>query len=341
MKPIQSNINHYIFCSQFQFELDLPREMAFNLLAIDPNYWIKETAQNWVQNGTSSDVTVTFVGDDNKLNNFHCHKLIISAIVGKEYPLSLLTDTDNIIFADIEAATFQKFLGTIFVKKEKVEVKEEREFEINKNTIGKNKKNYKKKVKNDTASEDTKTIKKVKNNTAPKDKKPKKTVKNNTASEEKKEKKEVKNNTTSELNLINEEFIDCGALFEDNDKKSEIKLKRKKKKVSLNSGGVCSFCGYKTNHTGQLREHQRKHTGEKPEICSFCNKGFSGKKTLEAHKRIHTGERPYKCKFCNLSYPQRTSVNCHVRSQHKDKIINDNERVYEYVQCKKEEIKSS
>ena len=109
----------------------------------------------------------------------------------------------------------------------------------------------------------------------------------------------------------------------------------------MNSGGVCSFCGYKTNHTGQLREHQRKHTGEKPEICSFCNKGFSGRKTLEAHKRIHTGERPYKCKFCSLSYPQRTSVNCHVRSQHKDKIINDNERVYEYVQCKKEEIKSS
>ena len=70
MKPIQSNINHYIFCCQFQFELDLRREMAFNLLAIDPNYWIKETAQNWVQNGTSSDVTVTFVGYDNKLNNF-------------------------------------------------------------------------------------------------------------------------------------------------------------------------------------------------------------------------------------------------------------------------------
>lgn len=326
MKPIQSNINHYIFCIHFQFELDLRREMAFNLLAIDPNYWIKETAQNWVQNGTSSDVTVTFVGDDNKLNNFHCHKLIISAIVGKEYPLSLLCDTDNIIFTDIEAAKFEKFLGTIFVKNEKVEVKEERELEINLNTIGKTMKKEKKKVKNNAASED---------------KKSKKTVKNNTSSEEKNEKKEVKINTTSELNLINEEFIDCGAFLDDNNKKSEIKLKRKKKKVSLNSGGVCSFCGYKTNHTGQLREHQRKHTGEKPEICSFCNKGFSGRKTLEAHKRIHTGERPYKCKFCNLSYPQRTSVNCHVRSQHKDKIINENERVYEYVQCKKEEIKSS
>merc|ERR1719244_1346250 len=113
-----------------------------------------------------------------------------------------------------------------------------------------------------------------------------------------------------------------------------IKTEIKSKKVIVkteNHGGICSFCAYKTTHSGQLREHQRKHTGERPEICSFCSKGFSQKKTLEAHERLHTGEKPYKCKFCDVCFSQRNGVNSHVKSQHKDELVCGSEKVYEYI----------
>jgi len=103
-------------------------EMSINLFSNDQNTWIQETAQNWIQNRTSTDVTVTFVDEENKLSNFECHKLIISVIIGKEYSLSLLHDVDNIIFADIEAVQFKKFLETL-VMNNKVEVKKEKELD--------------------------------------------------------------------------------------------------------------------------------------------------------------------------------------------------------------------
>ena len=313
--------------------------MAFNLFAGDHNSWIQETAQNWVTNGTSTDVTVTFVDDDNKLSYFQCHKLIISVIVGKEYPLSLLKDVDNIIFADIGVEQFENFLEKTLAVSNKVEVKKEKEIEIPQNDVVNNikvEKSGKKKVVNtsptksyemtaelfdfddnenlteDTLSERMKPTKDVfKDNLAVKKKR------NN----EKREKKKDEKSKQKKRIIKKEKNLDAI------DIKSEVK-----KKVTVGQkGGICSFCGYKTNHTGRLREHQRKHTGEKPEICVYCKKGFSERKTLDVHKRIHTGEKPYKCKFCDVCFSQRTGVKSHFKSHHKDKILSDSEKEYEFI----------
>lgn len=81
---------------------------------------------------------------------------------------------------------------------------------------------------------------------------------------------------------------------------------------------LCKFCDFKTHAKNVITEHERTHTGEKPEICAWCGKGFNAKKTLKNHERLHTGEKPYKCQHCDNCFAQRTSLNVHMQSHHKD-----------------------
>ena len=53
---------------------------------------------------------------------------------------------------------------------------------------------------------------------------------------------------------------------------------------------------------GNLKRHERKHTGGKPFKCKQCNKAFSVAGNLKLHERIHTGEKPFKCKNCDREY---------------------------------------
>ena len=80
----------------------------------------------------------------------------------------------------------------------------------------------------------------------------------------------------------------------------------------------CRFCDYDTHAKQQLVEHERSHTGEKPEICQWCGNSFATKKTRIAHERLHTGEKPFKCKFCDSCFVQRTGLNVHVQTHHKE-----------------------
>ncbi len=68
---------------------------------------------------------------------------------------------------------------------------------------------------------------------------------------------------------------------------------------------MCFDCGNVLFDSGQLRRHQRTHTGGKPYKCSHCDKSFSQSEHLKTHERVHTGEKPYPCHQCGKSFARK------------------------------------
>jgi len=62
---------------------------------------------------------------------------------------------------------------------------------------------------------------------------------------------------------------------------------------------TCPVCTTKFNTSGNLQNHMRTHSGERP---YKCNSAFAMSGTLQNHMRIHSGERPYKRDKCDSAF---------------------------------------
>ncbi|XP_022598539.1 zinc finger protein 33A-like isoform X1 [Seriola dumerili] len=87
--------------------------------------------------------------------------------------------------------------------------------------------------------------------------------------------------------------------------------KIRREHLSGDDSHLCVVCGKTFSRVGNLRIHQRCHTGEKPYGCIQCGRRFSQAGDLKKHKRVHTGEKPYYCNQCGKSFSRGENLKRH------------------------------
>ena len=78
----------------------------------------------------------------------------------------------------------------------------------------------------------------------------------------------------------------------------------------------CHICGFISDSQGNMKIHEKTHTGEKDKICPHCDYKTPYSQGLKIHIRTHTGERPFKCTECDYTAAIESTLTNHMQTMH-------------------------
>nr|XP_023027398.1 gastrula zinc finger protein XlCGF57.1-like [Leptinotarsa decemlineata] len=91
-------------------------------------------------------------------------------------------------------------------------------------------------------------------------------------------------------------------------------LRNHMKRHSGDRSFQCEICAKTFYRKCDLEFHMKKHTKEKPFQCGLCSKCFSNKTYLRIHLGIHAAEKTFQCEICSKLVSSGSSLRYHMKT---------------------------